>query len=407
MQFLLRRGSQDSLVDVPNEKLTGSFRGSDHKLETDLTRAIEQALIDPLDAPPLASAIVPDDTVAIVVDTGLTNPEQVLVPLLEYLVTLGIEPARIKIVGTQSDAIWLNRLADRLPDSLGEMELVQHDPSDAARHAYLASTRDGRRVYLNRQIVDSDTFLVVGRTGFDSVVGLQGTSSHLFPSLGNADAHFRSRQLAAESSPQFGDLRQRQGCDEVAWLAGLFYSLGVAVNRDNQIEAVWFGHYESVQRTADEYTRKHWLINRGRGRRPELVVASLAASEKRASWQQVAAAIEVASTLVASEGSIAVVTDLNDPPGPAGRILMENDSPWNSLAKLRESRSGDPLPMTQCARAMSVAKLYLHADLDPQMLERMAIAPIASTRELQHLIEHSASCLVLEDADRFRVNVVS
>lgn len=406
MHFNLWRGGRDQNVslEVSDNQLAGAFRGSDRQLASNVEDVVGRALLEPLDAPPLSSAIVPGDRITLVTDTGLPQPEAVLTPILNHLLHHGIDAENIRIVGTESDPFWLNRLADNLDDNYDAVELVHHDPSDPNGLAYLASTRDGRRIYLNRHTVEADAFMVVGRTGFDPVVGFQGTASHLFPSLSNDKARFRSRQLAAQVTPRLVELRQRQACDEVAWLAGLFYSLGVALNRDNQIEASWFGHYESVQRAADEHARRQWLIPPPR-LKPDLVVASISTNDRRASWEQVACAVELASALVSPEGNIAVVTDLSDPPGPAGRILIDNDNPWNSLAELRESRSGDPLPMTQCARAMSVAKLYLYSNLDAPLLEQMSFIPVASAGELQNLIRRSHRCLVVEDADRFRVDL--
>ena len=49
--------------------------------------------------------------------------------------------------------------------------------------ANLASTKAGRRVYLNRSLVDADQLIVVGRFHYDPMLGYAGGLSDLFPAL--------------------------------------------------------------------------------------------------------------------------------------------------------------------------------------------------------------------------------
>lgn len=402
MRFELRRGRQPLNVEIPDSTLRGSFRGSTHRLEQELEAKVRAILDEPLDAPALSTGVVPDDVIVIVLDADLPEVARVLTPILHYLRDLGLEPSKMKVLGSSRRLRWSDQLAEELPDEFNDVHLIEHNPEDEKQHAYLASTQDGRRIYLNREVVDADSLIVVGRTGFDPVVGTRGTASHLYPALGNRQAQTRSRQLAAQLTPLVEEMRQRQACDEVAWLSGLFYSLGVAVNRDNQIEQMWFGHYASVQRAADEYTKSRWTFERPASH-PDLIVATVSADDRRASWESVASAVEVAAEIAGPDSKVVVITDLDEPPGPAGRYLMENDNPWNSVAQLREARVGDPLPMTRCAKALTVTRVHLYCHLEPSLLEQMSIVPITSDRELQNLIDRADSCFVIEDADRVHV----
>ncbi len=62
-----------------------------------------------------------------------------------------------------------------------------HDPDDRAQIAYLASTKEGRRVYLNRLLTDADVVVPVGRLGYDPILGFRGPWSLLFPGLSDRE----------------------------------------------------------------------------------------------------------------------------------------------------------------------------------------------------------------------------
>ena len=50
------------------------------------------------------------------------------------------------------------------------MHVEVHDPSDRKRLAYLATTKQGHRIYLNRTAVDADQLVVLTRRDYDVVV---------------------------------------------------------------------------------------------------------------------------------------------------------------------------------------------------------------------------------------------
>ena len=46
---------------------------------------------------------------------------------------------------------------------------------------YLAATKEGRRIYLNRSVIDADVVIPVGRIGFHPIMGYRGPWSVIFP----------------------------------------------------------------------------------------------------------------------------------------------------------------------------------------------------------------------------------
>jgi len=62
---------------------------------------------------------------------------------------------------------WL----EDLPDEYEEVRLEVHDPHDRKRLSYLATTRRGRRIYVNRTVVDADQIVVLSGRRYDPVLG--------------------------------------------------------------------------------------------------------------------------------------------------------------------------------------------------------------------------------------------
>ena len=62
-----------------------------------------------------------------------------------------------------------------------------HDPADRRKLAYLATTGAGRRVYLNRTLVDADFVIVLSGRDYDPLTGYAGAEVAVFPALSDEE----------------------------------------------------------------------------------------------------------------------------------------------------------------------------------------------------------------------------
>ena len=162
--------------DVSTEALVGSWKGPSGLGPDRLSDALQDALEHPLDFPALRQMMVPGDRVAIALDGSLTGVEPILFALKKSFEEAGVSTQDVTVVVTPESHPGL---VQDLPEG---MTLVFHDASNREGLAYLAATRDGRRIYLNRHLTDADVVIPVGRAGFDPVVGYRGPW-RLFPGL--------------------------------------------------------------------------------------------------------------------------------------------------------------------------------------------------------------------------------
>lgn len=407
MRIDIRRGKETIALEANERQLVGHFRGPSGNAIANVSTTLRDQLSQPLAAPPLVRAIVPGDQIALALDSELPQAVEVVAPILENLCEGGVEPNGIHIICAP---IGGTAMAEALKRDLGpefaETIISVHDPENQKGNAYLASSKEGRRVYLNRELVEAGAVVPVGRTGFDVILGTCGTAGHLFPALSDVDARLRARIIAMESSQVPSALRERQICDEVGWMLGLYYSVGVAVDRDNRIEQIWTGEYHAVQRAADEWAATHWTVVPPAGG-AELVVATISRRDRSDRWEDVAAALETAARLTGEQGRILVVTDLHEPLGSTGHWLVDSDNPWNVIARLREPHAGDDqdsIATAQIARTLTTAKVYLYSNLEADFVESLSMVSVGSAKEAANLVARSKSCFIVEDADRSRAS---
>ena len=111
--------------------------------------------------------------------------------------------------------------------------MAVHDPDDRSQLAYLATTKEGRRVYLSRHLTDADLVVPVGRIGFDPILDYCGPWSVLFPGLASREilrgaskpAPRRRRCPPGEAAAR----SNREESLEVSWLLGTQFHVGVIV----------------------------------------------------------------------------------------------------------------------------------------------------------------------------------
>ncbi|MGL5097962.1 MAG: lactate racemase domain-containing protein, partial [Planctomycetia bacterium] len=236
MRFDLQCGSETISLDVPDARLAGRFRGPEGAADFDPGAAVERQLANPVGAPPNRQAVVAGDRAVVVVDDGLPEAPAHVAPVLRALLAAGVAPPDVTFLLFTLAAA--DRLRADLRDALGptfhDVVFAVHDPDDEAAFAYLSTTQEGRRVYLNRMLPDADTLFALGRCGYDPVVGVRAVASDVYPALSDAATLRRSRQIALEGRRATDTLRLRQGCDEVGWLVGLYYGATTALDRQGR-----------------------------------------------------------------------------------------------------------------------------------------------------------------------------
>lgn len=359
---------------------------------------LNRALAAPLDYPPFDKAVIPSDQVVLALDRFTPESVQLIAGTWGLLKQCGVSAEDVVIL--QPAALPGRTLADprtALPaEDRQRVRWSVHDPTDSRSCAYLATTTNGERIYLARDVIDADVAVSIGQTCFDPVIGFRGTNSVFYPGLSDAEAHTRAQGLGhSELAPD--DVRpMRQMIDEIGWLLGTQFSIQVIPSAAGGVAHVLAGAADSVLRRARELLAIHWLFPVAV--RPDLVVAAVDKDAAGHGWDQVSAALAAAHSLVVKGGKILILSELEAELSAGMKLVCESEHPSDVLQLLRASAPNDLIAATQLARAVEWADVYLLSRLDSDLVEDLFAIPVRDESEAHRLLGGDETCVFLSSA---------
>jgi nickel-dependent lactate racemase len=380
------RGQID--VPIPDDRIVGVRRRPPAPALADPAAAVRDALENPLGFPPLRRALTPDDHVTIVIDEYLPRLGVLLTPLLEHIVSAGVAPEAVALLTSAPavDQSWL----DDLPEAFEEVRVQVHDPKDRKRIAYLATTRRGRRVYVNRSAVDADQLVVVCRPDAEPLLR-RGGAGLLYPAL--SDEATREELAGVRAGAQ----ALRHEAAEIAWLLGAPFLVQIVEGAGDDIAHVVAGPVD----TSDEGTRLYearWRLTCAD--LADTVVATLSGDPRRHEFRDLAFALHHAAQVVQPEGRIILLTEALPRLGLAADILRTADDPGRALQLLSHAQAPDRAAAEQWAGAARRAHIYLLSGLPEATAEELFVTPMEQADQAQRLVRGAGSYLLLEDADK-------
>jgi hypothetical protein len=380
--------------ELPRERLVASWRGPAGIGCAKQTEVIRDALEKPRDYPPLRQMVVPGDRVVVAFDPTIPEPKPVLAAIWAVLEEAAVAAGGLTVLTPPSRSGALQSL---LPQGSSH---VVHDPGDRSQLAYLASTREGRRIYLNRLLTDADVVLPVGRLGYDPILGYRGPWSILFPELSDRETMLGHRSRLpdqARNRPEGAAGAQLDESFEVSWLLGSQFHLGLLPGATGLVGAV-AGRETSVRDAGIATLEHHWRF-RAPGR-AELVVIGIGHPEAPATIESLADGLAAATRLVQHGGKIVVLSRASGEIGRSFHRLMDAGDPKNGAAVLRGHEADDDyLSARQLAQALSWADVYVSSSLEPQLVEDLSLIALEHPEQARRLVDRSGSCSFVSHAD--------
>jgi nickel-dependent lactate racemase len=385
MRIGIRYGREQLDLEVPEERLVGVRRAAPAPALADPAAAVRASLEAPHGFPALRRALTPDDHVAVVVEEHLPHFVELLTAVLEHVTGAGVAPSAITLVcpATSPGQPWL----EALPESYQEVRVEVHDPTDRRRLSYLATTKQGRRIYLNRTVVDADQVVVLSGRSHDPLQGYGGAEAALYPAL--------SDEATIQDTGGVPSARGKEAA-EVAWLLGAPFLVQAIEGAGEDIAHVVSGLADTSaegQRLLDA----RWRVTVDRP--ADTVVASLSGDPGRQDFADLARALACAARLVRPGGRIVLLTQAAPMLGPGAAILRQVDDPGRALEALRRQKPPDLTAALLWASAAQQAHVYLLSGLDPEAAEELFTTPLDNAGQVQRLVGEG-SCLVLEDAHK-------
>jgi nickel-dependent lactate racemase len=386
--------------EIPEENLVAAWRGPAGDDSVPPDEAVRRALESPSEYPPLRQMVVPGDRVAIVLDSTIPDAGQVLAPIAATLEAAGVEQGSLMVLSSAPGSRGLER-----PLPLGA-ELVVHDPSDRGQLSYLATTKSGRRVYLNRVMTDADVVVPVGRLGFDPMLGFRGPWSVLFPDMSDPETIQGYRRTFRDEDEAAPHRKGASGLDEsleVSWLLGTPFHLGLLPGNKGPVEVV-AGRDTAVRERGIASLVEHWTFHADS--RAELVVVGIGRPGAATDLESLGEGLATAGRLVQHGGKIIVLSRASGDIGPALRSLIDADDPKAGLATLRgHDQDADYRIARRIAQALAWADVFVLSGLERALMEDLSLIPLDSPEQARRLVGRSGSCTFVSHAELTRAVV--
>jgi nickel-dependent lactate racemase len=295
-----------------------------------------------------------------------------------------------------------NTWVDELPDEFADVRLEIHDPEERKNLAYLATTKGGRRIYLNRTLVEADFVVVLTGRRYDPTTGYAGAEVALFPALGDAETLAGYVGQFRTEPPRPKPRGVRAEAAEIGWLFGTPFFVQVIEGAGDTVQEVLAA---LPDRTADGITHQDARWRASVSERPDLVVAAVSGSPERVDFLAVAQAAAAAARVVQPGGRIAVLTDAAPPLGEGAELLRQANEPAQVEKPLHKRKPDDWPAAALWALAAERASLFVAAGWPEEVTEELFATPLASAAEVQRLIDAADRVLILPDAQKMMVEL--
>jgi nickel-dependent lactate racemase len=396
----LRVGTSTWAVNIPAERLVALRREPIPPVPSESPRELVRAALEaPFGFEPMRRAVAPGDAVVVVLDTELPHAADLLAGVLDHLGTAGVPPGAVTVLTAPgANQGW----RDDLPPEFDGVKAEVHDPADPKRVAYVAATKAGRRVYLNRTLVDADfTVLLAGR-GYDPLLDYGGAETALFPQLSNAEtrAELADQFTTDAPTPEPSDFRAE--AIEVARLLGTPFLVQVINGEGDAIQEVIAGLLDS----AAEGVRRQ--DSRWRATVPEeveTVIATISGDPGRVTFLDLAKAAVCAARVVQSEGRIVVLSEGAPVLGDGANLLRTLDGPRGARRQLGRLKPADWAAAYLWCFPAKAASLFLATGLPDEVAEELFATPVHDAAEVQRLLDMGGRVVVIPDAHRTVVTI--
>jgi nickel-dependent lactate racemase len=264
--------------------------------------------------------------------------------------------------------------------------------------SYLATTRQGRRVYLNRSLVDADQTVVLSGRRYDTVLGFAGAEGSLFPAMSDEGTRAEfSEHGGIDAAATAAAQAAQDEATEAGWLLGVPFFVQAIEGVGDSISAIVAG---SVDASVDgrRIQVEHW--ERKAARPADLVVATISGDPAQHTFAHLAAAMLNASRVVRAGGRVVLLTQAAPKLGPELAPLRDADEPLEALQRLQRQPTEATVPALRWAAAASHARLTLLSQLAEETVEELFAVALQKPEQVQRLLDAGGDLLFLEDAHK-------
>ena len=364
----------------------------------DVAVRVNKVLDEPVGIPALAQCLTPSDQIVVALEEGVPDGGEIAAAVVQYLVDAGVDPDGIVVLRCAADAARRSgNCLSHLPEELQRrVRLVDHDPRDQSGLAFLATSKSGNPIWLNRALTDADMVVPIGCVHGRAVPGHFGLHGAVYPTFADAKAQERFRSPRALGARGRHRRSFVEAVEEVGWLLGIVFTIQVVPGAGEVAQDIIAGAGDVVRRRSRGLYQKTWRWDVPH--RARLVVAGIEGGPGQQTWRNLARSLVAAMECVEDEGAIVLCCEMAEEPGKAVECLRRSRNREEAVREIADNPPDDALAVAQLVRAQERVDVYFRGGIEPELLEDLMISRIETDEELNRLISHFPDGILLGNA---------
>ena len=361
--------------------------------------ALQQALLHPMDSPPLAELVKPGGRVGIIF-SDITRPmprRQVIQALLAELnrVVPDENITLFNALGTHR-ANTEAELQEMLGgDILSRLRIVQNDALDQTTQTCLGKTTRGLEIWLNRELLECDLKILTGYIEPHFFAGFSGGGKALMPGMAGLQTVIGNHGVENLSHPgaTWGVTHGNplwEEIHEIALRCGKLFLCNVTLNRQKKITGVFAGGLHAAHAAGCGFVRRTAMVPI---QEPfDIVLTSNSGYPLDLNLYQSVKGISAAAQAVRPGGAILIVTECWDgipEHGSYRRLASMVKSPQAMLDLIRQPgfQEHDQWQLQVQAQIQLKAQVFVHsALLTDDQISAVLYTPAPSLEETLYML---------------------
>ena len=309
------RGCLD--IDIPDWNQVGILTTQHSEPLQNPLASVHKALETPINSPPLAQLVDCQFSACIII-SDITRPvpnQVILPPILQILEQQGIP--REKIVILVATGIHRPSTEKELEEMVGldivnNYRIVNHLSGEPETHKYLGLTRNGTPVHIDKTYLESDVKIVTGLIEPHLMAGYSGGRKAICPGIASVETMkvMHGPQILEHPNAAVGVLDENPfhiEATEIALLAGVDFSLNVAIDNERRITGVFAGELVESHKAGCEFVEKQ--VTAKLPHAVDLAIVSGAGYPLDTTFYQAIKGLLTAAEVVKPNGSVILVAE--------------------------------------------------------------------------------------------------
>ena len=370
----MKYGQGTVSVEIPHNNLAGVLETAPAVPLDDADAAVRNAISEPISSPPLAKLAEGRDSACIVI-SDITRPvpnKIILPPILKTLEHAGI--SRDKITILIATGIHRPNEGKELEEMVGRAimdsyQIVNHFSQKPDMHTYLGKTDNKTPVYIDSTYLEADLKLVTGLIEPHLMAGYSGGRKAICPGLASVETMkiMHGPELMEHPKSAVGILEGNpfhKEATEIALMAGVDFSLNVAIDHKRQITGVFAGELVESHLKGAQFVESQAKVTLPAP--VDAVVVSSAGYPLDTTFYQAIKGLLTAVEIVEQGGSILLVAECSEGIGskPFTDLLFKTDDLTAFVEGLYNPANFviDQWQLEELAKVARKADIYFYTD---------------------------------------------